>query len=462
MLGVRAEFVAQIIDKLTEDAGVTVFADDAQSIFGFTEDDNAKTTSTRLLALLQDRGFTETNLTRVHRTADPRLREIFTNVRRRVLTPSSRPADHCKKIRQEIVRLAHAAIGPASDLDLTGVNDNTLVLLRRRAEVLERSSRNSNVPHRLRMAGLPVRLLPWLAAVLWDFTDGTKFPWVEFEKRWNERVTGSFAIRTTTAAEAWALLAETAGISARVIDVRVLRSVLGRSSPPMIFCSPEYGDHGPILGTVHASKGREADEVRLFLAPLDPEADNPEDEAKVSFVGATRARQRLCVGEGSPIRNRKLDSGRVFRTTRSGRLQVEIGRPQDLEPSGLVGLRAFASAADAGEAQAAWCAQPLRQQLVAQQQRTLDYAYELLDENRKRLGVLSPAFKKEMDDVARKADRWPAAYTLPYIRSLGLRSLVLPSEHPAVETLHDPWRRSGFLFGPLLTGYSSGKFGKND
>ncbi|MBR1247496.1 ATP-dependent helicase [Bradyrhizobium sp. AUGA SZCCT0169] len=461
VLGIRAEFVAQIIDKLRPEAGVTVFADDAQSIFGFTEDDGAKTTSTRLLALLQNRGFSETDLTRVHRTRDPRLRQLFTDVRRRVLASTNRPKAHCEQIRQEIIRLAHTGIGPASELTLKGMNDNTLVLMRRRAEVLERSARNGDVPHRLRMAGLPVRLLPWLAAIFWDFIDGTKFPWVEFEKRWSERVHGPLAVRTTTAAEAWPLLVETAGINARVIDLRVLRSVLGRSSPPMLFCSPEYGDHGPIIGTVHASKGREADEVRLFLSPLDPEADNPEEEARVGFVGATRARTQLHVGEGSPIRNRQLDSGRVFRTTRTRKLQVEIGRTQDLNANGLVGQRAFGSAADAKGAQDIWCAQPLHQQLMALQQRTLDYEYELLNENRNRLAVLSPAFKIEMNEIASKVDRWPAANAFPYIRSLGLRSLVLSSDHPELETLHDPWRRSGFLFAPLLTGYSSGRFGRN-
>ena len=29
--------------------------------------------------------------------------------------------------------------------------------------------------------------------------------------------------------------------------------------------SPEYGDAGPIIGTIHASKGREAEEVSLYL-----------------------------------------------------------------------------------------------------------------------------------------------------------------------------------------------------
>jgi hypothetical protein len=462
VLGIRAEFVAQIIDKLSPEAGVTVFADDAQSIFGFTEDDKVKTTSTRLLAQLKERGFAEMELARVHRTSDPRLRQIFTNVRRQVLASSSRPADHCKKVREEIVRLAHTAIGPASALDLTGMHDNTLVLLRRRAEVLDCSSRNSGIPHRLRMAGLPVRLLPWLATIFWDFVDGSRFPWIEFEKRWKERVRGALAVRTTSVDDAWALLIETAGISTKVIDLCMLRGVLGRSSPPMLFCSPEYGDQGPIIGTVHASKGREADEVRLFLSPLDPEAENPEDEARVGFVGATRARQLLHVGEGSPVRNAQLENGRVFRVTRSGKLQVEIGRPQDLDAAGLVGQRTFASAAAACEAQAAWCAQPLRRQLIAQQQRTLDYEYGLLDENSKRLGVLSPAFKSEMNEIARCADRWPPARMFPYIRSSGLRSIVLPSDHPEVATLHEPWCRSGFLFGPLLTGYSSGKFGRND
>jgi hypothetical protein len=462
ILGIRAEFVSQLIDKLSPEAGVTVFGDEAQAIFGFSEEDRVTTFVTRLLALLEAKGFGQAELSRIHRTTDPRLREIFTNVRRRVLSISVRPSVSCEQVRNDIVRLAHATGGFANQLDLDGIDDSTLILMRRRAEVLERSSRNADIPHRLRMAGLPVRLLPWLAATFWDYTDGTKIPWSEFERRWKERVSGPLAVRTTTPEEAWALLIETAGINSRVVDLRVLRSVLGRASPPMLFCSPEYGDEGPIIGTVHASKGREADEVRLFLPPINLTADNPEEETRVEFVGATRARHRLRVGEGAPIRNSHLEGGRVFRTTRKGKIQVEIGRPHDLRPTGLVGQQAFGSAEEARKAQQAWCIQPQRKQLVARQERSLDYAYELMDESNGRLGVLSADFKDEMGQIARKTNKWPPATSFPYIRSLGLRSLVLPSDHPELETLHEPWRLSGFLFAPLLMGYSSGKFGNSD
>ncbi|WP_165359574.1 UvrD-helicase domain-containing protein [Lichenibacterium minor] len=461
VLGIRAEFIGHIIDQLSPGAGVTVFADAAQSIFSFTEDENNQSPGASLLALLKAKSFQERELKRVHRTRDPRLRQIFTDVRRSLLTNHPHPQKQYENVRQAISRLAHAPAGSLNDLDLTSMSDRTLVLMRRRAEVLDRSSRNGGVQHRLRMSGLPVRLLPWLAAVFWDYTEGTKISWSLFEQRWHSRVQGAIAVHASTAMEAWSHLQEIAGINPRTIDLRVLRNVLGRSTPPMLFCSAEFGDAGPIIGTVHASKGREADEVHLFMPAPDPECDSPGEEARVAFVGATRARQRLCVGESAPNFSSSAASGRVFRFTRKGNLQVEIGRTKDLQAAGLVGQRTFASVEAAQAAQDSWCQQPLRQQLIARQQQTLDYEYELTDGDDVRLAVMSPQFKRGVEEVAQFAKRWPPARTFPYIRSLGLRSIVLPTDQVELETLHDPWRSSGFVIAPLLIGYSSGRFGGN-
>ena len=62
------------------------------------------------------------------------------------------------------------------------------------------------------------------------------------------------------------------------ISVKRLREVVSRSVPPVDLCIPDLGTEGPILGTIHASKGREADNVRLFVN----EKENPEstDEEK--------------------------------------------------------------------------------------------------------------------------------------------------------------------------------------
>ena len=49
------------------------------------------------------------------------------------------------------------------------------------------------------------------------------------------------------------------------IEIRKLRRILSRSRPPIEFMVDEYYLDGPTVGTIHASKGREADNVHLML-----------------------------------------------------------------------------------------------------------------------------------------------------------------------------------------------------
>jgi hypothetical protein len=62
-----------------------------------------------------------------------------------------------------------------------------------------------------------------------------------------------------------------------------------------------------------------------------------------------------------------------------------------------------------------------------------------------RLATLSDAVKTDLWHIARamKADRTP--YLLPYIRSMGVASLVLRSDDPCLENLHEPWRSPSHL-----------------
>ncbi|WP_350353687.1 ATP-binding domain-containing protein, partial [Pseudomonas aeruginosa] len=138
------------------------------------------------------------------------------------------------------------------------------------------------------------------------------------------------------------------------IDMQRLRRRLGQTRPPVELTLPEYGLHGPIVGTIHASKGREASNVVLIL-PSVSEFESVEDEieeARVLFVGATRARASLIVGERSPFRASTLASGRAHRSTKKGQsTMVEIGRSGDITARGLVGHSEFREAdALAGQA----------------------------------------------------------------------------------------------------------------
>ena len=79
-----------------------------------------------------------------------------------------------------------------------------------------------------------------------------------------------------------------AGRTQTVVDMRLLRQRLGRKQPPAELCHAELGLHGPIVGTIHASKGREADTVHLMLSDTHGRDIDQDEEARVVFVGATR------------------------------------------------------------------------------------------------------------------------------------------------------------------------------
>ena len=56
-----------------------------------------------------------------------------------------------------------------------------------------------------------------------------------------------------------------AGVEPATVDLVHLRQIVSLSRPPVEVCLPDLGTTGPILGTIHASKGREADTVVLVM-----------------------------------------------------------------------------------------------------------------------------------------------------------------------------------------------------
>lgn len=452
IVGVRAELVLAIIDAVAPECGVTVFADQAQAIYGFTEDADADdNTKIHLVEELEDREFRSVSLTEIHRTNSPTLLRVFRDVRRKVLQKEIAPLTRGAEIRTEIEQLADASLGNPRDLKFSALPANGLVLMRQRSEVLIASSFNQSTPHRLRMSGLPVRILPWPAILLWDFTE-RRLTRDAFDRLWHERMAARPEASLFDAA--WQCMYETAGESASVIDLHRLRHVLGRSNPPASFTSPEFGDTGPIVGTIHASKGREAEEVFLYLPPLpeqDDEHTDADEEVRVMFVGATRARQKLSVGSSSGRRLGNVE-GRFWRKLGGNKLQVEIGRSHDIDARGLVGRTAFSTAASAKKAQQRLLRTPVMNDLFAFQDRELGWSFALETVDKVRLGVLSDKVKADLTRIANLCKSWPPPSFLPHIRSIGLRSIAVRADDSIIDQLHEPWRTSGFLFAPMILG----------
>lgn len=440
IVGPRADLLVELVNAISPDCGVTVFADRAQAIYEFAESKGGERPG-GLLDRLQGFGFQVEKLTKVHRTTQANLIKIFTDVREDLLSGTIRSSE--VHIRREIVRLAHGDVGASKDLDLSKVRSDALVLMRSRYEVLEASSRSGNLAHRLRTTGLPICVRPWVGQLFWDYSQ-RRITRPEFEKRWLDRGVQS----AVNCDEAWAHCVSVAGDSEAVVDLHALRTALARRNPPMIFCTPEFGSAGPVIGTIHASKGRESPTVQLYLQSATSEVASSE-EARVMFVGATRAREQLLVGSSGESFAQSTNN-RVWR--RTGKLiHLEIGRPGDLDPSGLVGRPFFNKQEEAYESQCTWIAQPYMQDLTFGLSCELGWRF-VIGLNGRRMGGMSEAFKSDVYCIERFTKKRITG--LSRGRSLGARTMAVAPDSPLLESMLEPWRSSGFLFAPLLSSLS--------
>jgi len=472
IVGTRSGLVIEIVRKLPSCCGVTIFADEAQAIYGFADDREVRAGGRRE-PLFPERirggaagAFRECELTAVHRTKSQRLLTIFSDTRRKVLAPAGGGTDKLAEIKDEIISLGHGEAPRVYDSALAELED-TFILYRRRCDVLLTSSRltQNRIAHRVRMSGLPVCLAPWIGGALSEHTE-PHFNRATFEGLWVDRVHG----RSLTDGDvdfAWTSLVRLAGRTQTVVDMRLLRQRLGRRLPPAELCHAELGFRGPIVGTIHASKGREADTVHLMLASSHSKNIDRDEEARVVFVGATRGRSRLLIGRGYRQNvGRVKPSGRAYSLkTKENRprAQVEIGRDNDIGAEGLAGRSYFpdANAVHASQTRIRSFTDGFVP-LVAESDRSSRFVFRLREDGQGRcLAVLSQSVNADLFRVAdvvqeelkgggrRPPDR------IRHLHVLGVRTIVLPADAQEGETLHEPWRSSGIILAPLILGYST-------
>lgn len=475
IVGIRADLVVELIRKLSSSCGVTIFADEAQAIYGFADDHEVRPGEAGEPPLPEKirRGtagaFRECELTQVHRTGSPQLLTIFSDTRRKVLTAAGETDDKLAEIKDEVISLAHGEAPRVDDAALAELED-AFILYRRRCDVLLTTSMltQNGITHRVRMSGLPVCLAPWIGAALAEHTDADLSRDV-FMALWASRVHGT-SLATCDGDDAWAHLVRIAGRTQTMVEMRLLRQRLGRKQPPAELCHAELGLHGPIVGTIHASKGREADTVHLMLSDTQGRNVDQDEEARVVFVGATRGRSRLLVGRGwRQFASRVETSGRAFcLQTRDDkpRAQVEIGHDADIGAEGLAGRSFFANPAAVRAAQTrirGFADEAVS--LVAESDRDAGFVYRLKEDGQGQcLAVLSQAVNTDLFTVANAVQaklgggrrRPPDRFRHLHVR--GVRTIVLPPDAPEGETLHEPWRNSGIMLAPLVLGYSTAFF----
>ncbi|EPX60587.1 hypothetical protein D187_001741 [Cystobacter fuscus DSM 2262] len=471
VVGIRADLVTALISKLSRSCGVTVFADEAQAIYGFANDTEARACKVRQSALTErlrkgDYGFSEKSLREVFRTDSPSLLSLFTTTRAKVLAPSENAVGKLEELRQELEGLADGTVPRIEEQELEKEED-LFVLFRRRAEALLASSflSSKGVRHRLRMSGLPVCILPWVGACLGEHT-APVLTRTEFLVLWKERVAGT-RCEALSDDEAWALLVRHAGSTETVVQMRRLRAVLGRTQPPADFCTSELGTRGPIVGTIHASKGREAGTVHLMMPAMPGDDMDCDEETRVVFVGATRAKAKLKVGQGYNHHfATSLESGRAYVLhckQGKAKAQVEIGRDGDVSVEGAAATSLYANAAEVRAVQ-----ERLLQKVDApstawaRHNPDAHFTYMLRTvDGAELLGALTERVNSDLFKVAAAArakvkggNRRPPD-ELWHLHVVGVRTAVLAPDSPEAERLHAPWSASGIVLVPIVLGYTT-------
>lgn len=466
LVGVRADFVLELIRRLPSSTGVTVLTDDAQAIYGFSECESVSGESGTLperLRGMPGNAFGELELSTVYRTTSTTLATLYIEGRRQVLAAiaAGRP-DPVAAARTCIDRWNDGAALPPKD---ETPDVDTLCVYRSRIEALEAASwlGSDGAPFRLRMSRMPAVVHPWVGLALWDFTAD----WLtrdELRQRW-PRVRESLGMHAPEVDACWEHIVRCTDSDHRV-SMDLLRGTLSRPRPPIEFMTDELGLSGPILGTIHASKGREARHVHLWLPTEEDDIENSAEEARVLFVGATRARETLRVGRSDGGRFGRLNSERNYKriSAHKGnpRVRFEVGLEHDVVRHSAVSalINAAPSVTQSVQRQLRETALAVVA-LRAWSNGTKDDRRYLL-----RLGeeVSNPVVATLSNDVTRglyEIRRRLAAPTGDWLKmptwlgplfQCAVATVVASVDDPELQHVHDPWRQSGIWLAPVVVG----------
>ncbi len=461
IVGQRAELILQILGQLSEDCGVTVFSDEAQAIYGFADDEesnaneNQRSMLVEYIAQADSLDFQALTLKEIHRVHSENLKYIFSETRVKVMETVQHPLpDSWEIIKQEIKDHADRSIEVPIHR-LHELPENSFVLYRRRVEVLLASSFMSLRQHRIRMSGLPTCIAPWVGACLSGHTE-PKLQEKTFLQLWVENVSEELS-GSLEPEKAWDMLFRTAGENANQVDMSCLRRRLGRKKPPSEFCLPTVGFNGPLFGTIHASKGREADHVFLMF-PQNGGNNNGDagEEIRVLFVGATRARETLVVGDGyRHWSSTLLTKKRNYHIHDDHYVQVEFGRENDIDALSIASREIIDQTAqkiqknlrDIGT-------NPIEVNVY----QLPNHAFKIFS-SEKCMGYLSLGVNSDLFKIGDAIQTDYGGYKrkppreINHLRIMGIRTIVLPPDSPICEKLWEPWSSSGLILAPVIVGY---------
>lgn len=477
LVGQRALLIAQLLRAVPEACGFTVFLDPAQGIYDWAEDEPAEgELSVSFADLLKSIPGVEPigALGHLHRTADPALRRLLLGARQLVLDPDTeQPAT---ALRHHLAKDMHPG-WPEWKTLVPSLPEDALVLFRRRGAALDASAwlASEGIRHRLRLGGLPQPVAPWVAALLHDAYEtsgGARFlSRNACEETW-ATLEGSYLTREWSFDRAWRVLRKMAAEGRNQIDARRIADTQLTGRVPDDLFTRELGPGGPVLGTVHGSKGREGSRVVFMLPAIEDWYTDDEDqeearrearqagEARVLYVAITRAKERLDVYDGGRSYWSKVH-GRDWQRAKNNRVRFEVGREGDLDPAramvlspgaagrhqrwmrGFNGVPRHVSALRPGVKWATpW-------EIRDAQGHDVDGTGPLV------ISMLDQDADRDIYEALSKKGLKRTSDELRHLYQVDITTTALHPDHPAVDRLPEPWRTLRLILAPVVVGLGS-------
>lgn len=480
----RTELATLLLDSLPASAGVTVFADRAQAIYGFTNDVDDQTDGGKHFLdayPFADRGYKERKLEKIHRTEDKSLLEFFSSARVAVLGKSS-PKERPKAVVEHAKSRGKSC---GHEIQEIPAKDGDLLLYRKRVSALQASQFQSG-PLRMRLPGYPAPVFAWIGLTFGQWTEH-QIAEAQFAEQWRTNCPAELC-RGWDAARAWKLLLETARAPRNCVDVRKLRSLVARSRPPVELCHLDYGDAGPIFSTIHASKGREADRVFLMLPwnleyleqTINGKNIDPEEEARVYYVGTTRVKKEFFHGDALSVKyasKLETSTGRVVDLPfeRQKKPKLQFGLAGDIDDAACISRQSeFCTGKSSAAAHQAALVRLWKKYVSGKDTAWVKAASARVTVAGKEIY----RHKLMCDDVligwsgtTLESDLWVAANLtkkrtktkcgmrppdeIERLRLIGLRTCAIALDAASEGSVHEPFSTSGFYLAPMIVGFPS-------
>ena len=486
--GDRAIFISALMSRLKDSCGVTVLYDPAQSLYDI-DWDAPKGEDTTLLSL-EDKileedllnKFTTKRLTINQRIEDSGLLRFIENNHNMVAYRSECSNEEFENVKQNISEVAHqnfANFDPSEILKLENEYKNSLVLFREKREVLK-ASEDSDFFHRVRMGGMPSPVHPWLGILFWDF-EGDSIDKEEFFNLWKSKSDNKI-LQELNASDSWEFLLKRAPLKKKFVDLYELRKILSNRSIDPEFINPDLGLWGPIFGTVHGSKGREANSVAYFNDLGVPKDKTKRQESmKVLYVAASRPKNKLSLGPsfnmGPPGKTLKKTGRRFIRPKKEKNwIFMQVGIQNDYDQASLVNKNMypedFALAMQKNLLDGVCKINNPANLSLYRLPKEKNFNYELrFDlqakdfgwEKTPNLGQMNRnQFNGDLLDILKKENiNNKSIVSLNNLKLIGLASGVLPPNDDRLSFIHKPFSRSGFWLYPVFLGSAYLNFGKN-